>query len=145
MMINYEDVIQMSPNDLIALGLLEPLAKKAKLYADIIQQTYLFHANEDKIVIFDDNNNREYFTHTGIWQARYLNQSYDVACDAATIFQHMAAHCLITNNLVPDRDEWRNYTPESQLSFVYRYFHKFIRDTVEKYNECHPDAKIDMD
>lgn len=62
------------------------LLAEAKEAVSTICAAYSFKIGEDKIVIWKDTHNAEYLTHSGVWQARYFHQTYDLAVTVDSIF-----------------------------------------------------------
>ena len=77
----------------IILDLLK-LRDEARSAHDAIKGNIRFSIGEDKKTIWKDQHNAEYITHEGIWQARYLHQTYDVTCTTEGIFDVFKAAYL---------------------------------------------------
>lgn len=59
----------------------------AKMDVEAITETYKFKIGEEKITIWKDENNAEYLTYNGVWQARYLHQTYDLPVTVDAVFE----------------------------------------------------------
>lgn len=85
-------IMELTPDEVMAVAKLQELAKQAKEEAELIYNTYNnFRIGEAKIQVWTDGTNYEYLTYTGIWEARYLHQSYDVVCTPEGIFDILKA------------------------------------------------------
>lgn len=124
-MFNYETIQNLSPDDVIIINDLVVLAEKAKEIEQKIRENFTFKMGEDKIELWHDEYNHEYLTHDGVWQARYLHQTYDVKCTAEEIFEYMKAEYLIDKGFVPEIKESR-FTAEGAKRQIYRYFSSFV-------------------
>lgn len=76
----------LSPDDIKRIEIYSKLLKDAEAAVKVIKAAYKFSIGENKITVFNDGNNFEYLLHEGIWQARYLHQTYDVAINVDAIF-----------------------------------------------------------
>ena len=133
------DVMGMTVDEILILNGLVPIAREAKEAAEAIQQAYShgFGIGQDKIEVWRDRdaNNFEYLTHGGVWEARYLHQTYDVVCSADSIFEYLRAEYLINNGFAKEYTEDFCRTPEGEYMEVVRYLRSFIartKDLVEK-------------
>lgn len=128
------DITNMKVDDILMLNGLVGVAKEAKEAADIISKAYSkgFGIKEDKIEVWRDrdSNNFEYLTHDGIWQARYLHQSYDVDCTADGIFDYLKAEYLIKNGYTAGQ-RGCYLTAEGEKAMVVAYFRTFVHRTKE--------------
>lgn len=131
-MFDYASIKKLTCNDTIILNSLVPLAEQAKEAEKQIKETYLFHIGEDKIELWHDDYNHEYLTRDGVWQARFLHQTYDVECTAETIFEYMKAEYFIQNGFT-EQYEGNRYTEDGEKAFIFRYFKSFLKRTEEKY------------
>ena len=66
---------------------LDKLRREAMADAILIKSAISFSIGEERQELWNDRNNAEYITHSGVWQARYLHQSYDVECSTEGIFK----------------------------------------------------------
>lgn len=103
----------------IALKLNE-LRKEAERIVEKIRLGYrCFGVMQDKIKLWDDNCNAEYLTHSGVWQARYLHEAYDVECNVDRVYELLKNEYLIR---IGEREH--NYEEEREatcfLAFVSR-------------------------
>lgn len=87
MEITIELLKSMSAEDVRRIEIYRELLNEAEEAVKTIIATYKFNIFQDKIVIWNDGNNAEYLTHNGIWQARYINQSYDVNITVQDVFE----------------------------------------------------------
>ena len=133
-MFDYSDIEALEPDDIIILNGLLPLAEKAKEAEEMIKEVYVFHMGENKITVWEDECNTEYLTFEGIWQARYINQVYDIECSAETIFEYMKSDYLVKNEIIAS-EEHSHFTEEGQRAFVFKYFNTFLKRTKKKYDE----------
>lgn len=129
-MLTYTDIINLSLKDVYVLNALLPIAEEAKNAETLIKSTYSFGVGEEKIEIWHDSVNHEFVTRDGVWQARYLHQTYDVNCTAEEIFEYMKADFLINNSYAPEAIDGV-LTAEGEKAFIYRYFSTFLRHTQE--------------
>ena len=137
-MFDYESIKNFTSTDSVTIiHELLPIVSKAKDIAQQIYETYLFHIGEEKIEVWSDECNHEYLTHDGIWQARYLNQAYDIRCDVETIFNYMKSYYLVKNGFVKGSDENGCYTEDGERAAIFLYFNSFIKKTKEKYKKIH--------
>lgn len=134
-MFDYDNIMEFSPKTIWVLQALAPLADQAEETAKQIRETYLFHIGEENIEIWSDKQNHEYLTRDGVWQARYLHQSYDVKCDAETIFEYLKAEYLIKNGYV-SQFRLGEYTNEGKMALIMGYFRRFMRKTAEEYKKA---------
>lgn len=127
-MFDFESILKLGTKETIILKDLYPLAKKAIEAEKLIKETYLFPIGQNSIEIWHDEHNAEYITHDGIWQARYLHQSYNVECTAESIFDYMKAAYLIKNKYVPKFVEGKQ-TDEGIKAEIFNYFSAFLKKT----------------
>lgn len=76
----------LSSDDIKRITKYSELLEEAEKAVEIIKAAYKFNIGEMKITVSDDGNNCEYLLHDGVWQARYLHQSYDVCINVNSIF-----------------------------------------------------------
>ncbi len=133
------DIMNMTVDQILMLNGLVPVAKEAKDASDIIIKAFekAFGINEDKIMVWSDRDdyNHEYLTHDGIWQARYLHQTYDVKCTPDEIFKYFRAEYLIRNGYAQRISKNGCLTEEGKLEEVVRYFRSFVSKTQHKLEE----------
>ena len=122
-----QKICEMSVNEILMLAGLADVAREAKAAAELIHDHFrnAFGIGVDKIEVWGDSYNHEYLTHSGVWQARYLHQTYDVECTPDGIFRYYRAEYLIQNGYAKETEESR-YTEEGELNQVVRYFRSFI-------------------
>ena len=128
-MMNMEKLMKMSAEELEVINGLIPVAKEAAEAAEIIRKTYRFAIGEESIVVWSDEYNKELLTHAGVWQARYLHQTYDVQCTKEEIFRHYKAMWLIDKGYMPMKNFHGALTEEAHLREVCRYFKSFVQRT----------------
>lgn len=133
-MYDMNKIMSLNADEILIVNGLQDVAKEAKEAAELIRKTYVFHIGEDKIEVWHDRdmNNFEYLTYSGVWQARYLHQTYDVECSEDEIFQYFRAEYLVDNGFVPETSECR-YTEEGQMKSISKYFRRFLKDTRSLY------------
>ena len=129
-MFDYESIKKIGPKDIMIINSLLPLAKQAIEAEKLIRETYLFHIGETKITVWTDQNNWEYITRDGVWQARYLNQEYDVECTAEVIFDYAKADYLVKNGYVKECEN-SYFTEEGKKAEIYKYFSCFLKKTAD--------------
>ena len=128
-MIDWEKIKDITPDEVIIINELQKLAAEAKEAAKLIRATYrCFGIGEEKITVWKDYHNTEYLTYTGVWQARYLHQTYDVECSAEGIFEYFKAEFLADYF----KDEGVEDYEIAEKASICKYFRKFLRDTQEK-------------
>ena len=139
-MFDYAVIKKISPNDVLILNGLIPLAQQAIEAEKLIKETYMFHIGETEIEVWTDQNNYEYITRDGIWQARYLHQEYNVECTADVIFEYFKADFLIKNGY---SKEYENscYTEEGKKAEIFRYFIGFLRKTEDLHEKMRKQSK----
>ena len=129
------DIMNMKVDEILLLNGLVSVAQEAKDAAEAIHTAYAhsFGIGEDSIEVWHDrdNNNFEYLTHDGIWQARYLHQTYDVKCTADEIFKYFRAEYMIQNGFAKEF-EGCYMTEEGQLKQIAGYFKSFIRKVQQR-------------
>ena len=99
-MFDMEKIKSLTSDEILIVNGLQSVAEEAKAHAELIHKAYHnFGIGEDKIEVWHDrdHNNFEYLTHSGLWQARYLHQTYDVSVDADSIFDYYRAEWLVEN------------------------------------------------
>ena len=112
----------------ILLTELPKLAKEAEAAEKLIKETYSFKIGEDYITVWSDEHNREFITKDGIWQARYLHQSYDVTCTTNGIYKLFKEEYLYEKKYV----EGKQYR---EAPLIAGYFRNFISLTERKKKE----------
>lgn len=127
-MFDMDKIMQMSADEIIAITDLKSIAEKAKAHAKLIREKYrCFGIGEDKIVVWRDSASlsSEYLTYTGVWQARYLHQTYNVECTADSIFDLYRAEYLVEKGFIP---EYKNstLTTEGEKKRICSYFKAFV-------------------
>lgn len=124
-----EEIMKLTPDEILILNGLVDVAREAKTAAKIIQNAFQnsFGIGVDKIEVWHDDYNAEYLTHDGVWQARYLHQTYDVKCTAEEIFKFFRADYLISNGY--EKEFNGNYRTEAgEKKEVCGYFRCFVKN-----------------
>ena len=127
-MFDMEKIMGMTADEILIANGLQKVAEEAKEHAKKISDAYhCFGIGEDLIEVWRDREgyNYEYLTHDGVWQARYLNQTYDVKVDADTIFDYYRAEWLIENGYVKE-SEGCYLTEYGLKKEVCRYIRSFV-------------------
>ena len=110
----------------------------------MIKKAYTFKMGEDSIKVADDGHNKEFLTHSGVWQARYLHQKYDVQIDAEEIMQMQLAAYAVEKGICPATYEGMN-TKEGRLAMTDRYFMAFVRKTRERLENDELKSQLDSE
>lgn len=132
-MFDYASISTITTDDILILKGLLPLAEEARKAEKMIRDTYCFHIEEDRIELWADEYNHEYLTHDGVWQARYLHQTYDVECTADSIFEYMKADYLIENGFAEKLSNDNRLTDVGKKAMIYGYFRNFLKATKRIY------------
>ena len=128
-MFNMDKIMSLNADEILIANGLQAVAAEAKEHSELIHNAYhCFGIGEDKIEVWHDRdfNNFEYLTHNGVWQARYLHQSYDVSVDADTIFDYYRAEWLVENGYVAESENGY-YTEYCIKKHICGYFRSFVR------------------
>lgn len=128
-MFDVEKIKSFTVDEVIIMNELLDVAKEAKEFAKLIRDTYQFPMGEDKITVWSDGHNAEYLTHNGVWQARYLHQSYDVECSEDSIFKYLRAEYLVSHGFCKEFEDGSR-TEDDRMAFISRYFRSFVVRTV---------------
>lgn len=131
-MFDIEKIKSFTVDEIIIMNELLDVAKSAKEAAKLIRDTYQFPMGEDKIELWNDGYNAEYITHSGVWQARYLNQQYDVSCSENSIFEYLKAEYLVSHGFCKEY-EGCYATDEGEMARIAAYFRSFINKTRQLY------------
>ena len=125
-----ENVMKLTPDEIICLDGLVSVAKEAKAAYMLIQKAYskAFGIGQDRIEVWSDGVNYEYLTHAGVWEAHYLYQNYAVECSLEEIFKYYRAAYLIDKGFAKEFEEG-SITEEGELAQVCRYFKGFVNKT----------------
>ena len=129
-MVNLEKLQKLTPEEVEVVCAMQELAKTAKEMAELVREAYRFRFGEDKICIWKDEYNAEYLTHSGVWQARYLHQEYEVTCTMEKIFEYLVAEHIVKNKL---HEEDSKYVEEDLKAFGY------FRASIERIKQEHPE------
>ena len=127
-MLDMGKIMKLTVNEVLIINGLEEVAREAKEHSELIHKAYnnAFGIGVEKVEVWSDGNNYEYLTHEGIWQARYIHQSYDVRVDSDTIFDFYRAEWLIANGYVEEYDG--NYlTEDGNKKQICGYFRAFVQ------------------
>lgn len=128
-----EKISNLTADEIIVAVELSEVAKEAKEIFELIRSTYkCFGIGQDIIEVWRDRDgyNHEYLTHDGIWQARYLHQTYDIRCSPDCIYEYFRAEYLVENGFVPEY-EGNQPTEAGEKKLICRYFRSFIEKTRE--------------
>ena len=128
------DIMNLSVDQIILLNDLVSVAKEAKEESKMIYQAYknAFGIGENTIEVWSDDYNAEYLTHDGVWQARYLHQTYDVKCSPNEIYQLFRGEYLIQNGYAEEIGSDGCLTEEGKQKQIAGYFRSFIRRSKQK-------------
>lgn len=131
-MFDLNKIFSLSPDEIIITNEIQPLAEESKRISQLIHDSYVFRIGENQIKVWEDKDgyNAEYLTHDGIWQARYLHQTYDVLCTPEEIYKLLVADYLVENGYVDRFD--RSNIDINEKSVIFRYFRKFVILTEDK-------------
>lgn len=132
-MFNMEKIMNLTADEIIIVNGLNDVAKEAKEVAKLITCVYTFPMNKDKIRIWGDGYNDEYITHDGVWQARYLHQTYDVKCTEDEIFDYFKAEYLVVNGFANKHRDNGTYTEEGEKAYICQYFRSSLEKTKALY------------
>lgn len=128
-MFDLEKIMSLTADEILIINGLQSVAAEAKEHARLITETYhCFGIGEDKIEVWSDSYNAEYLTHGGLWQARYLHQSYDVKVDEDTIFDYYRAEWLVKNGYAAEYEN-NHVTEIGKKSIICQYFKTFVYRT----------------
>lgn len=130
-MFDMEKIMNLTADEIIIVNGLNDVAKEAKAVSKLISCVYTFPMNKNKIKILEDLYNKEYITHDGVWQARYLNQSYDIKCTEDEIFNYFKAEYLVENGFVKKGSDNDDYKEEVEKANICKYFRAFLKRTKE--------------
>ena len=128
-MFDMEKILNLNADEILIVNGLQSVAEEAKEHAALIRKTYHnFGIGEDVIEVWHDRDryNFEYLTHAGVWQARYLHQTYDVRVDADSIFDYYRAEWLVKNGYVNEHENGR-MTKYGEKKQICGYFRSFVR------------------
>ena len=132
-MFDIEKIKNLTVNEIIAMHDLLNVAKEAKSFAKLIQETYKFPIGVDKINLHSPREGKEYLTHDGVWHGIYPRYSCDVDCSEDSIFKYLKAECLISHGICRKADEQNHATEEYEDSIIAKHFRSFINRTRELY------------
>lgn len=119
MEINIELIESLTPDDIACIEDMQKLLKDATDYANKIKNSFIFRIGEKRKTVWEDTHNAEYLTINGIWQARYLHQTYDVKCDRDSIFDVLREEYIVNHS--PFTCKVNNKAESA------RYFKSFIK------------------
>ena len=127
--INIELLDSLTDKDIQCINDLRELLVTATKYANAIKKYYKFSIGETKKTVWSDSCNTEYLTIEGVWQARYLNQKYDVTCTREGIFKVLKEKYLVQNRL---KDNGGFVNPIADSASYFKSFAKRTIREVEK-------------
>ena len=85
-------------DDLRRIEVYQKFLKEAEEAVKLVIEKYKFSIFEEKITLWNDGNNAEYLTHNGVWQARYLHQTYDINITVDEVFDVFKEEYELKNN-----------------------------------------------
>ena len=112
MEITMELLKSLKSEDLRRIEVYQKLLKEAEEAVNLVIGKYKFSILQEKIILWNDGNNAEYLTHNGVWQARYLHQTYDINITVDGIFdvfKEEYEHRLKNNGRVNNKAESASY------------------------------------
>lgn len=128
-MINFDSIVlKLTPEEVLAMTGLAKIAEESIEAIKLISETYSFKMGEDKVVVWSDECNAEYLTIDGIWQARYLHQTYDVTCTVDKVYDLLRKEYLYKEGYIKTKE----YEDKKQVA---GYFRAFINKTRQKAEE----------
>ena len=136
-MVDIEKIMSLTTDEIKIASELYKFQKEAEEAERLIRETYhSFGIQEEKIEVgtSEYGKNTEYLTHSGIWQARYLNINCDIVCSEAEIFRVFAIEYFVKNKVLKCF-EGINYTKEGDMARACKFFRAFIERTRNKYEE----------
>lgn len=124
----FENILKLGLYEITLINGLEKPAREAKEAAKIIRETYTFMAGKERTEVYHDktSNNVEFYTRDGVWEARYLDQEYDVPCTEEELFKYFRAEYMVDEKFI-DTPEMR------EMKLVSSYLRKFVSRTREVY------------
>lgn len=119
-----QELINLTTDEVLIVVELQKLVVEATEASRLIYKVYkCFGIGEDKIVVWNDGNNYEYLSYSGVWQVRYLHQTYDVICSNDGIFDLFKAEYFVENGYANEDAELRKKAEAA------KYFRSFIKQT----------------
>ena len=79
----------------IALKLNEIKQEATQAVKKIKEAYRCFGIKQEKIEVWSDVHNAEYLTYDGVWQARYLHETYDVECTVERVYELLKLEYLM--------------------------------------------------
>lgn len=132
-MFDVEKIKSLTVKEVIFMNDLMNVAKEAKSFSKLIQDTYQFPIGVDKINLHFPGEGDEYLTHDGVWHGKYELYNCDVDCSENSIFKYLKAECLISHGICRRTDEHNHATEEYEDAVVASRFRSFINRTRELY------------
>lgn len=127
-MIDLAKINTLTADEVLVVNGLQKVAEEAKKASELIHKTYrCFGIGEEKIEVWSDEYNAEYLTYDGVWQARYLHQTYDVKCTPDGIFEYFKSEYLVSEGYA---DDYEN----EEKAHICKYFRTFLKKTEAKSN-----------
>jgi len=130
-MYDLEKIKNLTSEEVQIVSAMKVIAEQAQEIVDLIRGAYSFRMGEEKIQVMNDGPNSEFLTHSGVWQARYLHQTYDVSIDKESIFDLQLASYLIEKGFAESSID-AHMTPEGEKQMIDRYFMSFVQRTKTK-------------
>lgn len=126
---NIQKIMELTPDEVLLAAQLKELAEEAKKLSVLIRETYrCFAFGEDKITVWTEAGNYEYLTYAGVWQARYLRQSYDIDCTPEGIFNILKTKYFFDAQELTDCER-------KEMEKKFKYFEAFVERTKERANK----------
>ena len=142
-MFELNKILSLTAEEIIIVNALDKVAEEARADAKKIAEAYHFSIGQEEIEVYHDRdcNNFEYLTHSGIWKARYLHQSYDVKVDFESIYELYRAEWLIENGYA--KETVNGFLTEfGKKKEACSYFREFVRKIPDKVPDVIPDVII---
>lgn len=76
----------LTADDIKKISKYSELLQEAEDAVETVKEAYRFKIGENRITIYNDGNNAEYLLHEGVWQARYIHQTFDIKINVHDIF-----------------------------------------------------------
>lgn len=131
-MINIKQLKQFSLDEIKAIQDLKELVIEAEDMSKLITGHYNFKCNQDKVIVWSDSCNTEYFHYNGTWEACYLPQHYKIDCSKEGIFALLSAKYYLDNNMFDNDQYGNNRRVYAKACEAYGYFMTFVDNTRKK-------------
>ena len=163
-MLNYEEIKNLSADDVQILNALLPMTKKAQEIEDMIKSVYTFHIGEKAIEVFCNSMpiKKVVLTYNGVVKFDENAEKFEIKCDARTIFEYMRAdflrkngfvkkHVVIGNSLMFEEDEDASVLMQNvdakedeeiiKMAIKYKFLLNFIEETDRRYKLATVEAR----